>query len=556
MHIALAQLNYTLNDFKGNLKLITEAISKAGDADLVVFSELALSGYFPQDLIEEPGFMLAQAEALAELVGYTRGITAAVAVGLVTTNPGAGRPFRNSLVVIQNGVIVGTYHKQLLPDYGVFDERRHFEPGPAKPLMVQVGKSRVGFVICEDAWNPDMTAYATDPVAQSMLGNIAALVTINASPSDVGKLAQRQAIIAKQARKHWIPIAYVNQVGGNDSLIFDGGSFFMQPNGSIATQAPLFEESITTAELIDGYWVVSSTLEVVQQPLQDPEFYYNQLVLGIRDYMRKTGFSTAVVGSSGGIDSAVVLALAAAALGPDAVTAVTMPSQYSSTGSVSDSEELCSNLGVKLYTHPIKTLFSDFGGGFSAAFNVAPTGLTNENVQARIRGVILMEFSNQFGALLLTTGNKSEMSVGYSTLYGDMAGGLNPLGDLYKMEVYALASYINAKAGRDIIPVSIITKAPSAELAPGQTDEASLMPYPILDEILKWHIEGQHLRESEWITATSVVSKLESEGQHADIARILALVSKAEFKRRQAAPILRVRPRAFGSGRQIPIARR
>lgn len=554
MRIALAQLNYTLNDFEGNLARMKSAVDRSADADLVVFSELALSGYFPQDLIEEPSFLPAQETALAELIKYTASSGKSVAVGLVTKNPGAGRQFRNSLVIARGGAIVGTYHKQLLPDYGVFDERRHFEPGPAEPLVVQIGCERVGFLICEDAWNSDGANYTVDPVAAVMAGNISLLVTINASPSDVGKRAQRHDMLARQAKKHWVPIAYVNQVGGNDSLIFDGGSFFMQAGGSLAVQAPVFEEAVAIAEFRQGSWVPSASTEDGDEPsISDSEFYYRQLVLGMRDYMRKTGFKTAVVGSSGGIDSAVVLALAVAAIGPENVFAITMPSQYSSGGSVTDSEALCANLGVRLYTHPIKTLVAQFGEDFLGAFGSTPAGLTAENVQARIRGVILMEFSNQFGSLLLTTGNKSEISVGYSTLYGDMAGGLNPIGDLYKMEVYELANYLNSRDGQ-AIPDSILTKAPSAELAPGQTDEAALLPYPILDEILKWHIEGPHLRSAELEKAYSVVAEMGLTGRGEEVSRILGLVANAEFKRRQAAPILRVRARSFGSGRQVPIA--
>jgi NAD+ synthase/NAD+ synthase (glutamine-hydrolysing) len=381
------------------------------------------------------------------------------------------------------------------------------------------------------------------------------IISINASPSNVGKQHQRHEIFSGVARRHSTPLVYVNQVGANDQIVFDGGSFLADPKFGVVHELPLFEEAVESVSFDDGFVVSGAPCQVpVSAYLRDQEFYYRQIVLGLRDYVEKVGFRGVVVGSSGGIDSALTLALAADALGPDNVKAITMPSVFSSEGSVCDSETLCTRLGVQLFRHPIGDLFQVFNKEFSTAFGGPSSRLTQENVQARIRGTVLMEFSNHFGHLVLSTGNKSEMSVGYATLYGDMNGGINLIGDLYKTEVFALARYYNALHGREVIPKTILEKEPSAELAAGQKDTDSLPPYPVLDEILKLHIEGTRLRKEEFAHAQTFVAGLKKCGDEPVVHKVLRMIAGAEFKRRQAPPIIRCRARAFGNGRQMPIA--
>ncbi|KAF0811598.1 Glutamine-dependent NAD(+) synthetase [Andreprevotia sp. IGB-42] len=562
LKIAMAQLNYKLCDFAGNLAQIRAAVTTAAGADLIVFSELCLSGYYPQDMVEEPDFLARQQVALDEVLAISRGTSAALVIGAVTRNSGIGKPLHNSLLVLQHGAIALQYHKQLLPTYNIFDERRHFEPGPSQPALLTVGRVKIGFVICEDAWNNSGADYAIDPVQGVVAAGAALIVSINASPSNVGKLAQRDELFAGISQ-HWnVPLVYVNQVGANDQIVFDGASFVAHPQHGIVKQLPLFEPAVQQVDFIAGSAVLPGHFadngqplaSAVTQTLADSEFYYRQIVLGLRDYAAKIGFTKVVIGSSGGIDSALTLALAADALGAENVCGITMPSQYSSAGSVGDSVDLCRNLGVQLLEHPIADLVGGYRSSFERDFGAAPSRLTVENLQARIRGTILMEYSNHFGHLLLTTGNKSEISVGYCTLYGDTNGGLNIIGDLYKTEVFALARHFNARHGRALIPQVIIDKEPSAELSEGQRDTDSLPPYPVLDEILKLHIEGTRLRADEYATANAFVADLQAAGEQATISRILGLVAKSEFKRRQAPPIIRVRNRAFGNGRQMPIA--
>lgn len=559
LKVAMAQLNYKLNDFAGNTALICDALQSNADVDLIVFTELALSGYYPQDLVEEPDFLVKQQSALsAVLEASQRFADTYIAVGLVTENKGTGKPLRNSLHLIKNGQVLMQYDKQLLPTYNIFDERRHFEPGtPAQHSVVEIAGRKVGFIICEDGWNDEATDYAVNPVAQVIGQGAEVLISLNASPSNVGKLAQRHGLFSAVAQKYSVPVFYVNQVGAHDQIVFDGGSFIAAPTG-IALQMPLFASAQTVASVS-----IHNDVRLVRGPAVDPveaagmndsAFYYQQIVLGLRDYARKVGFKTVVVGSSGGIDSALTLALAADALGAENVKAITMPSRFSSSGSVGDSVTLCQNLGVELLTHEIATLYNDYQAGFTGVFGSEASRLTKENVQARIRGTILMEYSNHFGHLLLTTGNKSEISCGYFTLYGDSNGGLNLIGDLYKTEVFALSRYYNELHGREIIPNAIIDKAPSAELSEGQLDTDSLPPYPVLDEILKLAIEGPRLRPAEYAHAKAFVDEMRATGQGATIDRVQGLIKKSEFKRRQAPPIIRVRNRAFGNGRQIPIA--
>lgn len=557
VRIAAAQLNFVLNDFEGNFEKIRSAVLEADvcGADIVVFSELALSGYYPQDLVEAPDFLSRQQVAVDAVAALSKEVRAAIVIGAATANPGPGKPLRNSLLVFSDGSEMLRYHKQLLPDYNIFDERRHFEPGPAEAAVLNINGRKFGFVICEDAWNASLADYAVDPVQQAKAAGAELVISINASPSDIGKADQRHMVIGQAAAKHVVPLVYVNQVGGYDSLVFDGGSFFMGGGGTVTFEANRFEETVTIVDFIGADFFRPVSGKIFQGPhaVGDAEFYYKQLILGLRDYMAKTGFKNVVVGSSGGIDSALTLALAVDALGAENVTAVTMPSPYSSEGSVADSVALCENLGCVLHTYPIKNEFRDYVDSFVQAFDQTPSGLTQENLQARIRGTMLMAYSNHFGNLLLTTGNKSEMSVGYATLYGDMSGGLNLLGDLYKMEVFELARWYNAYHGRELIPTSIIDKAPSAELAPGQRDSDSLPDYPLLDAILKLHIENGKLRTREKYDAEAIVAGHVAKHGSAEAERVHKLVARAEYKRRQAPPIIRVRARAFGNGRQMPL---
>jgi len=410
-------------------------------------------------------------------------------------------------------------------------------------------------MICEDGWNDLEHDYPVNPVRTLTEAGVDLIVSINASPSNVGKQLQRHAIFTSVAKRHNVPLLYVNQVGGNDQLVFDGGSFVVDWRHGVVHELPLFEEAVEFVGFDGEFFNAQGALtRRVDTYPSDPQFYYRQIVLGLKDYIEKVGFTGVVVGCSGGIDSALTTALACDALGADNVKAITMPSVYSSAGSIDDSRALCEELGVTLFTHGIGSIFEPLKAGFAQAFAQPPSQLTRENVQARIRGTILMEFSNHFGHLVLSTGNKSEISVGYTTLYGDMNGGINLIGDLYKTEVYGLARYYNELHGRQIIPQSILAKEPSAELAAGQRDTDSLPSYPVLDQILKFYIEGSRLRPAEFEQAKAFVEKLEASGQAELIEKVLGMVAKAEFKRRQAPPIIRCRSRAFGNGRQMPIA--
>jgi len=437
-------------------------------------------------------------------------------------------------------------------------ERRHFEPGADVAPVLKVGQARIGFMICEDGWNDAGQDYDINPFERMRAAAPDLVVSINASPSDIGKRDLRLGVFAQASQRHGLPMVYVNQVGGQDQIVFDGGSFAVEPQAGVVFEAQRFEEDVTTLVFDDGRFFALNgerPAKVSAEGLSTMAFYQAQIVLGLRDYARRCGFKQAVVGSSGGIDSALTLALAVQALGAENVAAVTMPSKYSSSGSVDDSVALCRNLGVSLVTHPIVDIVDAYCRQFAVTFGQELQGLALENLQARVRGTILMEHSNTFGHLLLTTGNKSEIAVGYCTLYGDTNGGLGLIGDLYKTEVFALSRHINEAAGRELIPEAIISKEPSAELAPGQKDTDSLPPYPVLDEILKYVVEGDRLAKAEYAKARAFVEQLrrQPEGQ-ALIERIRHMVARNEYKRRQAPPIIRVRSRAFGSGRQMPIA--
>lgn len=561
LSITLAQLNFTVGDITGNVQRMVQAAERAvaERAQMVVFSELSLCGYYPGDLLEEPAFIERITEGIAALQTASAAMPGLYwVVGAPTPSATPGKRLHNSLLVIEGGRIRLQYAKQLLPTYNIFDENRHFEAGPDVAKVLRIGHYQVGFLICEDGWNDHGADYATNPFNRMADAAPDVVISINASPSHIGKHEQRLAMVAQAAQRHQLPLLYVNQIGGHDQLVYDGASFAVEPATGVVYEAPRFTEAVQTLQLHNGHFALadgSAPPPVSHQGLPTMEFYRQQLVLGLRDYARRCGFHQAVVGSSGGIDSAVTLALAVQALGADNVTAVTMPSHYSSAGSVDDSVALCRNLGIALYTHPIGALVDSYAQQYASSFGNPLVGLPLENVQARIRGTVLMEYSNDRGHLLLTTGNKSEISVGYCTLYGDTNGGLGLLGDLYKTEVFELAKHLNHMHASAFIPQAIIDKPPSAELAPDQQDTDSLPPYPVLDQILKIKIEGLRLSPPEYASTMAIVAPLQATPEGAALVqRIHNMVDRNEYKRRQSPPILRVRARAFGSGRQMPIA--
>lgn len=561
LRVCLAQINPTVGDLRGNSARMCAAAAKARveGAQLVVFPELSLTGYYPGDRLEEPDFIDEVERTISDLAKASLSTPELYwAIGAPVRRKGPGKPLHNSLLVFARGDVVLAYAKQLLPTYNVFDESRHFAPGPDVAKVLRIGETQVGFLICEDGWNDGGVDYAVNPFERLADAAPDLVVSINASPSNIGKRAQRHALFAAASRRHRFPLLYVNQVGGQDQLVYDGASFAVEPDSGVVFEAKRFQEDVATLDLEGGGFRAAggaSLAPVEPGGMPVMEFYRQQIVLGLRDYARRCGFEGAVVGSSGGIDSALTLVLAAEALGAKNVVGITMPSRFSSAGSVSDSVLLCDRLGVKLIEHPIHDLVTRYAEGFEAAFATPLQGLALENLQARIRGTILMEYSNSFGHLLLTTGNKSEISVGYCTLYGDTNGGLGLIGDLYKTEVFELCRHINASAGREIIPASIIEKEPSAELAPGQRDTDSLPPYPVLDTLLKHLVEGARLSCEERATVESDFARLTAgpSGQ-ALLKRVRRMIARNEYKRRQAPPILRLRGRAFGSGRQMPIA--
>ncbi len=561
LKITVAQLNYMVGDIAGNVAKMIEAARAASDAqaDLVVFSELSLTGYYPGDLLEEPDFLARTAQGLHDLQTASQAFpTLHWIVGAPLARDGVGKRLLNALVVLKAGVVVLRYAKQLLPTYNIFDEMRHFAPGPDVARVLRIGTTQVGLMICEDGWNDGGADYAVNPFSRLADAAPDLVVSINASPSDIGKREMRHQVFGDACRRHGFPLLYVNQVGGQDTVVFDGASFALDATGAVCYEAQRFVEDVTTLGFENGRFNAGTgepLAPVDPRGLSTMAFYRAQIVLGLRDYARRCGFTKAVIGSSGGIDSALTLALAVDALGADNVVGITMPSVYSSAGSVDDSVTLCRNLGVQLFTHPIADTVAAFSQQFEASFEQPLKGLPLENLQARVRGTTLMEFSNAFGHLLLTTGNKSEISVGYCTLYGDTNGGLGLIGDLYKTEVFALSRHVNEAAGRELIPMAIIDKEPSAELAPDQRDTDSLPPYPVLDEILKLLIEGGRLAPAELAHASEFVAALRAQPTgDALVARVRGLIARNEYKRRQAPPIIRVRSRAFGSGRQMPIA--
>lgn len=561
LNIAVAQLNYFVGDIEGNAQKMIAAAQQAAleGAELIVFSELSLTGYYPGDLLDELHFMDRVAAGIDELRSASRQLrNLHWVLGAPVPRAGPGKRLHNMLLVIHAGEVVLRYAKQLLPTYNIFDEHRHFEPGPDVARVLRIGHTQVGVMICEDGWNDEGLDYRVNPFERMRDAAPDLVVSINASPSNIGKREQRHQVFGDASKRHGLPILYVNQVGGQDQVVFDGASFAVEPERGVVYEAQRFVEDVRTLRFANGRFL-TRTGEAL--PAVDPKglstmaFYRAQIVLGLRDYARRCGFGQVVVGSSGGIDSALTLALAAEALGPGNVVGVTMPSKFSSSGSVDDSVTLCRNLGIALHTHPIKALVDAYATQFQASFGTPLVGLPLENLQARIRGTTLMEYSNHFGHLLLTTGNKSEISVGYCTLYGDTNGGLGLLGDLYKTEVFALSRHVNEAAGRELIPHAIIDKPPSAELAPGQKDTDSLPPYEVLDEVLKVQIEGSRLAAWEFAQATAFVGKLTATAEGvALVKRVRTMIARNEYKRRQSPPIIRVRARAFGTGRQMPIA--
>lgn len=558
LRVTIAQLNPTIGDIDGNIDLMIRAAEQgaAEATELVVFSELCVTGYLPGDLLDEPWFRRRTDEGVARLLSASRSFPDQHwAIGAPTPHRGPGKTLHNSLLVLHRGETVLTYAKQLLPTYNVFNEHRYFASGPDGASVLVIGGAKVGFMICEDGWNDDPAAgeaYGANPLERLREAGPDLVVSINASPSSIGRRRERHRRFGAASDRTGLAIVYVNQIGGHDQLVYDGSSFVVEPDRGVVFEAGCFVEEVATLDV-----PIASASGGSSTPfgLSVEEFTRRQIVLGLGDYARRCGFSRVVVGSSGGIDSALTLTLAVEALGADQVVAVTMPSGFSSAGSIDDSVELCANLGVELRHHPIADLVEAYAAAFEESFGGPPFGLTLQNLQARIRGTVLMEFSNQNGHLLLTTGNKSELSVGYCTLYGDTNGGLSLIGDLYKTEVFALARHLNARADRPLIPVAILDKEPSAELAPDQKDTDSLPPYPVLDEVLKVLVEGEHLEPAEAGAAERFVADLQrSHDGRALVERVRRMIWTSEYKRRQAPPIIRVRARAFGAGRQMPIA--
>ncbi len=542
MRVALLQINPTVGDLQGNSALIVNAArtAQARGADLAVTPELALMGYLPRDLLMSKGFVDRSWQALTRIASELKDAPP-VLVGVATPNPSdMGRPLFNSAVLLSNGAAGPTFHKTLLPTYDVFDEDRYFEPAQG-PQTLEWRGSRLGISICEDVWNDrdfwQRRRYHEDPIEILAQAGSRAVLNLSASPFTAGKQEMRERMLGHIARRHRLPLIYVNQVGGDDDLIFDGRSCAFDAEGRLIARAKAFEEDVLVVDL-----------DAAEGPIAADDFtpeseIWRALVIGVRDYARKTGFRQVLLGLSGGIDSALTAAIAADALGPENVLGVMMPSRYSSQGSVGDSVELARNLGIRTLTLPIRGIVDTYDATLRDAFAGRAADVTEENIQSRIRGNLLMALSNKYGSLLLTTGNKSELAVGYCTLYGDMNGGLAVIADLPKLMVYRVARWRNHR--RADIPEAILSKAPSAELRPGQTDQDSLPPYELLDQILELHVEQSQ-------SADEIIAQGFDE---ATVRRVLKLVRMAEFKRKQAAPVLRVTSRAFGTGWRMPIVR-
>jgi NAD+ synthase (glutamine-hydrolysing) len=570
MKIALAQINPTVGDFAGNARLIIDRTALAAEsaADLVLFPELAVCGYPPADLLEKSSFLLRARQALAEIAASTISGPAILCGTALAADGSAGKRVRNVAALISGGRLSFLQQKMLLPFYDVFDEQRYFEPAEQQSLAILDGQP-LAITICEDAWNDKgfwpRRHYEVDPVDELMRQWAAlpdpiavhprVIVNISASPFWQGKRDVRRNMLAAIARRHNAYVVMVNQVGGNDSLVFDGSSIALAPGGEVIAQAASFAEDLifldTAAQHAELEATRSAQVSVAAIPASDPgdiAATWSALVLGTRDYVRKCGFSKALVALSGGIDSALVAAIAVEALGAENVLGIGMPSEFSSTGSIDDARALAVNLGIRFELVAIHDVFAQYTRALDPLFVGTEFGLAEENLQSRIRGVLLMAVSNKFGALVLTTGNKSEMSTGYCTLYGDMVGALAVIGDVFKTRVYALSHHANRE--RELIPHNTIAKPPSAELRPDQRDTDSLPPYEVLDPILEAYVER-------YCSAEEILAERTAAGDSIDIdliRRVLSLVERSEYKRQQAAPILKVTQKSFGNGRRFPIA--
>ncbi len=540
LRIALGQIDTTVGDLDGNVSKMAEWAGRATEAgaDLVCFPELAVTGYPPEDLVLRPQFLTDNLAALEELARATAG-GCAVLVGFVDRTE---RGIHNAAGLLRGGAVEERYHKVQLPNFGVFDERRTFVPGDAA-CPVRVGSSDLGISICEDAW------HAGRPFDEYARLGTQVVLNINGSPYHRRKISERLDVCAERARETGAWIVYVNAVGGQDELVFDGGSMVVSPQGDLAHRAAMFEEDLLLVELKEleggGWWAVG--LGPAREPWPEgPEEVYRALVLGLRDYVRKNGFREVVLGLSGGVDSALTATIAVDALGPQAVRALAMPSPYSSAESLEDAEDVARRLGIRIDHVRIDDVFKSYLGSLEDAFRGTEEGIAEENLQARIRGNLLMAISNKFGGLVLATGNKSEYAVGYSTLYGDMAGGFAPIKDVPKTLVYELVRWRNSRSDPPPIPERVVAKPPSAELRPNQRDTDSLPPYEELDPIVEAYVEED--RSPEEIVAGGADPAL--------VERVVAMIDRAEYKRRQAPPGVKITPKAFGKDRRLPITNR
>jgi NAD+ synthase (glutamine-hydrolysing) len=569
MRLALAQINTVVGDLEGNRDRILARLAEAREAgaELVLFPELAVTGYPPEDLLLRPGFLRAAAQILDEIARETQGIAALVGT------PHLDRDLFNGCAVCVDGELRAMYRKVFLPNYGVFDEDRYFQPG-RDLVLLRCGDALVGPTVCEDIWQPG------PPATDLALAGAHVVANISASPFHLGKGAEREEMLATRARDNSCWIAFVNAVGAQDELVFDGHSLVLDENGGIVARGPSFEEALIVAD-VDATTAIARRLRdarrrtlararpqlpdppvvelpqrqtgdgtparpVVAEPLGELEQMRLAIELGLSDYVEKNGFSDVVLGLSGGIDSALTAALAAEALGEKRVVCVSMPSKFSSEGTRSDAKLVAESVGARYLEIPIEPIVEAVAAALAEPFADTKPGVAEENVQARVRGLLLMALSNKFGWLPLATGNKSELSVGYATLYGDMAGGFALLKDVYKTDVYRLARHLNERAGRELIPTSVIEREPSAELRPGQKDEDSLPPYAKLDRVLEAYVELDSSRE-----------ELTSDGFDPEVVdRALAMIDRAEYKRRQAPPGVKLRPKAFGRDRRVPITNR
>jgi NAD+ synthase (glutamine-hydrolysing) len=543
VRIALGQLNTTVGDLDGNVARMVEWTARAADqhADLICFPELAITGYPPEDLVLRPTFVHDNLAALETLAVSTAGSSCAVMVGFVDRSD---LGLHNAAALIRDGRVEERYHKIQLPNFGVFDEKRYFVPGTAA-CTIRLASSDLGLSVCEDAWHGDA------PFDEYARTGPRVVLNINGSPYHHGKGEERLEIARDRSRQTGAWFVYVNAVGGQDELVFDGGSMVVAPDGQVVTRAAMFDEDLAFFELQDleggGTWSVA--LGTPQAPIwpTGPEEVYRALVLGLGDYVRKNGFHEVVVGMSGGIDSALVATLAADALGPEAVRLLAMPSEYSSPESAQDAVECANRLGVRIDTVPITEVLGTYRRTLAGLFAGTDEDVAEENLQARIRGNLLMALSNKFGSMVLATGNKSEYAVGYATLYGDMAGGFAPIKDVPKTLVYEIAAWRNANGpGEPPIPERIMTKPPTAELRPNQLDTDSLPPYETLDPIIEAYVEDD-------LDVDAIVAR---GSDRATVERATRLIDRAEYKRRQAAPGVKITPKAFGRDRRLPITNR